>query len=279
MENRIERYVHEEFGELEVLQEGEKFWFPAVECARILGYTNARDAVLRHCKGVVKHDSLTNGGIQQTNYIPEGDLYRLIVRSNLESAQKFEAWVFDTILPSIRRNGAFILPDLLDELQRNTEKNAQLLQTLAAEQRKRIESEQKYSQLAAQAEEYRQKNIQLETTSRLLTETLEQTRPKVSYYDTILQNPDAVPVTLIAKDYGMSALRFNSLLHKLHIQYKVGGTWELYQEYASYGYTHGNVYTTPKGPFVLTCWTQKGRLFLYEFLKAREILPKIEVSR
>ena len=273
MDNKVEKYVHDEFGELEILQAGDKFWFPATECARILGYSNPNDAVTRHCKGCVKHDTLTAGGKQTINYIPEGDLYRLIIRSKLLSAQKFEEWVFDGILPTIRKHGAYIMPELIEELQRNTEKNAVLLKSLAEEQRERIAAEERYRNLEHE-------NKQLETASKLLAETLEEAKPKISYYDTILQNPSAVPVTLIAKDYGMPAIRFNKLLHGFHIQYRVGGTWELYQEYADQGYTHGNTFHLADGSTKIhTCWTQKGRLFLYLFLKGHGILPRIEVNR
>lgn len=273
MDNKVEKYVHDEFGELEIIQIGDKFWFPASECAKMLGYSNPNDAVSRHCKGGVKHDTLTAGGKQTINYIPEGDLYRLIIRSKLPSAQKFEEWVFDGVLPTIRKHGAYIMPDLLEELQRNTEKNAALLKSLAEEQRERIAAEERYRNL-----EY--ENKQLATASKLLEETLEEAKPKISYYDTILQNPAAVPVTLIAKDYGMPAIRFNRLLHGFHIQFPVGGTWELYQEYADQGYTHGNTFHLADGRTKIhTCWTQKGRLFLYLFLKDHGILPRIEVNR
>ena len=290
MENKVEKYVHDEFGELDVMQVGDKFWFPATECAKVLGYANPKDAVLRHCigDGVVKHDrvstttnqyGVTTEQMVSVKYIDEGNLYRLIIRSKLSEARIFEKWVFDTVLPSIRRHGAYIIPELLDELQRNTVKNAELLKDLAEEQRERIAAEDRYRRLERENQEYKDKTIQLETASRLLEETLEEAKPKISYYDTILQNPYAVPVTLIAKDYGMPAVRFNRLLHGFHIQYRVGGTWELYQEYASQGYTHGNVYYTKSGEAkVHTCWTQKGRLFLYEFLKERMIFPKVEVA-
>ena len=95
-----------EFGKLEILVEDGKELFPAAECARILGYSNPKDAVGRHCRGVVKRD-LTDalGRIQKTNYIPEGDLWRLIIRSRLPAAQKFEKWLFDEVLPELRRTG------------------------------------------------------------------------------------------------------------------------------------------------------------------------------
>ena len=97
-----------EFGKLEILVEDGKELFPAAECARILGYSNPKDAVGRHCRGVVKRD-LTDalGRIQKTNYIPEGDLWRLIIRSRLPAAQKFEKWLFDEVLPELRRTGGY----------------------------------------------------------------------------------------------------------------------------------------------------------------------------
>ena len=283
MENKVEKYVHDEFGELEVWHENGSIWFPATECAKKLGYAQPEHAVKRHCPHCTKRTVGVQTGIKQDGtpafqtiqkqYISEGDLFRLIIRSKMESARLFEEWVCDIILPSIRKHGAYIVPELLDEVQRNTIKNAELLKSLANEQRERIAAEERYRNL-----EY--ENKQLATASKLLKETLEEAKPKISYYDTILQNPAAVPVTLIAKDYGMPAIRFNKLLHGFHIQYRVGGTWELYQEYADQGYTHGNTFHLADGSTKIhTCWTQKGRLFLYLFLKGHGIFPRIEVNR
>lgn len=105
--NDLKVFSNTEFGELGVMVIDGKEYFPATQCAKLLGYANAKDAVIRHCKGVVKHDLPTNGGKQEVNYIPEGDLYRLIVSSKLPSAEKFERWVFDEVLPSIRKNGGY----------------------------------------------------------------------------------------------------------------------------------------------------------------------------
>jgi len=93
MNNQIQVFQNEEFGKIEVLMIGGKPHFPATECAKILGYKNTKDAILRHCKGVVKHDLPSASGIQSYNFIPEGDLYRLIIRSKLPAAVCFEAWV------------------------------------------------------------------------------------------------------------------------------------------------------------------------------------------
>lgn len=106
----LQVFTSPEFGQLEILLIGGKEFFPAITCATVLGYSNPRDAVLRHCKGVVKHDVPTAGGTQSANYIPEGDLYRLIIRSNLPTADKFERWVFDEVLPQIRKAGSYVQP-------------------------------------------------------------------------------------------------------------------------------------------------------------------------
>ena len=100
---------------------------------------------------------------------------------------------------------------------------------------------------------------------------------KARYYDQILNSKNAVPVTQIAKDYGMSAVAFNKLLHELRIQFPIRNSWVLYAEYADKNYTQSKTYQIGEDKSVMhTCWTQAGRLFLYQFLKERDILPMCE---
>lgn len=114
--NELKVFQNSEFGELGILLIDGKEYFPATQCAKTLGYKNARDAILRHCKGVVKHDGVSYTTNQygvtteqrvSTNYIPEGDLYRLIVNSKLPAAERFERWVFDEVLPALRKYGGY----------------------------------------------------------------------------------------------------------------------------------------------------------------------------
>ncbi len=100
-------FQNSEFGELGVLTIDGKEYFPATQCAAILGYKSPKDAIYAHCKGAIKHRLPTNGGIQDVKYIPEGDLYRLIIRSKLPAAERFERWVFDEVLPELRKNGSY----------------------------------------------------------------------------------------------------------------------------------------------------------------------------
>ena len=113
------------------------------------------------------------------------------------------------------------------------------------------------------------------------TELIETMQPKVSYYDLILQCAGLLSTTEIAKDYGMSAKSFNSLLHGLGVQYKQGERWFLYSAYECFGYTQSKTHNIPNpdGTQIAKThmyWTQKGRLFLYDLLKEHGCIPSIE---
>lgn len=106
---------------------------------------------------------------------------------------------------------------------------------------------------------------------------LAELEPKAQYYDLVLQSPTLIKVTEIAKDYGFSARHLNSLLSDKGIQYNLSGTWFLRQQYANKGYTHSKTFTrSDGGTNSHTYWTQTGRLFIYETLKAMGIYPLLE---
>jgi len=266
MNNQMQQFHNKEFGSLEIMIADGKTYFPATECAEILGYSNPRKAIIDHCRWVTKRDVPHPQSIGKTiarNFIPEGDLYRLIIRSKLPAAERFERWVFDAVLPAIRKHGAYVTSDTLEEMLRSPKFTEALIRKLAEERQKNVRLEK----LAEDLDEFNDE----------LVELTEELAPKALYCDIILQTQNAVPVSLIAKDYGMSATAFNRLLHSFSIQYPIAGTWLLYQGYADMGYTHTRTYMVNKWTSAMhTCWTQKGRLFLYETLKRWGILPLIE---
>lgn len=251
----LQVFQNTQFGNLEILTIEGREWFPAVKVAEILGYTNPRDAVKRHTKykGVANHDVLSNGGKQKQKFIDEGNLYRLITKSKLPQAEQFEEWVFEEVLPSIRKHGLYATENVIEQ----TIQNPDYIINLLTEFKK--EKEQKM----------------------LLQQQVGELKPKADYYDQILKSKKLITVNAIAKDYGMSAQSLNKVLHDLKVQFKQSGQWLLYAKYHDKGYTHSepHKYTKKDGTedFNLhTKWTQKGRIFLYNLLKEKYILPTIE---
>ncbi len=107
--NNLTVFSNPDFGAIRTAVINNKPYFCACDVARALGYARPNDAVRSHCRATVKHSTPVSRKMQEINFIPEGDVYRLIVRSKLPSAEKFESWVFDTVLPSIRQNGGYIM--------------------------------------------------------------------------------------------------------------------------------------------------------------------------
>lgn len=250
-ESKLLLFNNEEFGEIRTLLiEGEP-WFVGNDIAAVLGYSRPVDAIRKRVededKGVAK--LATPGGQQDYTIINESGLYSLILTSKLPTAKKFKRWVTSEVIPSIRKYGAYMTAETLYKTMSDPRELAKLLNALADE---------------------KDKNKKLTANNALLS-------VKAKYYDKILASPDAIPVTFIAKDYGMSASAFNRMLYHYEIQYPLRKSWCLYQDYAEKGYTQTKTYSYSENRVcVHTCWTQKGRLFLYEFLKSNGILPLCE---
>lgn len=113
--NSLQIFNSEEFGEIRTIEIDGKPYFVGTDVAKALGYSNPRKAILDHCKGVTKRDTPTSSGVQSMSYINEGDLYRLIMKSKLPSAEKFESWVMDEVLPAIRKTGSYQKPMTIAE--------------------------------------------------------------------------------------------------------------------------------------------------------------------
>ena len=224
--NKINVFENDEFGQVRTVEIDGKPYFVGSDIAKALGYAIPSKAVNTHCKGVSKMEVPSNGGKQEMLIISEGDVYRLITHSKLPSAEKFESWVFDEVLPTIRKHGMYATNELLD--------NPDLL-----------------IKVATALKEEREKNKQLETEVKVKTQLIGELKPKADYVDTILQNKGLVTITQISKDYGMSGQVMNELLHELKVQYKQSGQWLLYSKYHGMGYTHSEtvdiclLYTSP----------------------------------
>ena len=256
----LQVYKNAEFGSVRTTTLGGQPYFVGKDAAGILGYSNTRKALIDHVdeedKGVTKCDTL--GGKQDLVIINESGLYSLILSSKMPNAKKFKRWVTSEVLPAIRKHGLYATDDLIA--------NPDL--AIAA--------------FTALKEE-REKNKELMAAVAIGQQQIAEMKPKATYYDVVLKCRDAVNISVIAKDYGWSAMRMNEYLHEKGIQFKQGDIWLLYQKYAPNGYTKTNthIYEDSKGiqhTKVHTKWTQKGRLFIYEQLKTDGIYPQIEME-
>ena len=198
MENeRMEVFNNTEFGSIRIIQEGEKSLFCAKDVAVALGYKDTINAIKAHCKGVVKRHLLSEGGNQLTNFIPEGDVYRLITHSKLPAAEKFERWVFDEVLPSIRKHGAYVTDEILAQMEEHPELITEFFQRLQDEN--------------ARAKAAREALEKAQAENALLA-------PKAGYYDHFVSNEDLTCLRYTAKELGVPQNKFiGYLLEKNYV--------------------------------------------------------------
>lgn len=141
--NNLIIFKNENFGQVRMAEINGKPYFVGKDIAKSLGYKNTNDAITRHCKGVVKHEGFKING-NKISLITEGDMYRLITNSELPQAEKFEEWVFDEVLPSIRKHGAYMTENTLEKALTSPDFLIQLATNLKEEQeRRRLLEEEK----------------------------------------------------------------------------------------------------------------------------------------
>ncbi len=235
----------------------------AEDVARGFGFTQEKNGV-EYVRWETINGYLHGFGFSQhvgkTDFLPENMVYRLGFKASNEVAQKFQAVLADEVLPAIRKHGAYMTPEKIEEALLNPDTLIRLATELKAERAAR-------------------KHAELEAASA--KQVIGELKQKADYTDRILACKGTVTTTAIAKDYGMSATGFNKLLHELHVIYKIGKQWFLYAKYQAKGYTHSKTFDFIHSDGKPDCnmqteWTQKGRLFLYEFLKGHGVLPMIE---
>ncbi|EOK11272.1 phage antirepressor KilAC domain-containing protein [Enterococcus faecalis] len=233
--------------QLEVKTENGESLFDVETVARSLGFTevkNGKEYVRwRTINGYLK--KYLSQEVAKTDFISEPMVYKLAFKANNALAEKFQDWLATEVLPQISKYGMYAKDELLD--------NPDLLLDVVT----------KYKE---------------ERTLRLMAEQrVNELQPKATYYDLVIQNKSLLSVTKIAKDYGISARKLNSLLHEFGIQFKQGDMWFLYQNYADKGYTQSFTHVIDdENSRMSTKWTQKGRLFIYEIMKQNGWFPLIE---
>ena len=275
MNNEIRIFENEQFGKVRTLLIDGQPWFVGKDVAEALGYTNSRKALIDHVdkedKGVTKRDTL--GGNQKLTIINESGLYCLIIKSKLEGARQFKRWVTSEVLPSIRKYGAYLTEEALARVTGDTSEAEKLFTELKKEKLRVKQLQKECDSLERLMAVTREANELLSTTNELLEKRVEVLEPKASYYDSVLDSEELIPISLIAEDYGLTAQKLNSLLHGFGIQHPVGKSWAINREYLDMGYTQTKVLKYGAETITVTYWTQKGKKFIYEFLKELGIVP------
>lgn len=237
----ISTFNDSEFGEIRTIQKEDKVLFCGSDIARVLGYARPADAISAHCKGVCVLPTPSAGGVQNTKFITEGDIYRLIAHSKLPSAERFERWVFDEILPSIRKHGAYMTEDVLEQA---------------------LASPDFLIELATRLKTEKAKNAQLTVSNQIM-------QPKAEYFDMLVDRNLLTGIRDTAKELGVRQNDFvRFLLDKGYLFRTKKGKLRPYATYVDSGlfemkefvndktgYTDTQTMITPKGKetFRLLC--------------------------
>ena len=171
----ISTFNNSEFGEIRTIQNDSGILFCGSDVARALGYARPADAISAHCKGVCVLPTPSAGGIQNTKFITEGDVYRLIAHSKLPGAERFERWVFDEVLPSIRKHGAYLTEDVLEQA---------------------LASPDFLIELATRLKTEKAKNAQLTVSNQIM-------QPKADYFDMLVDRNLLTGIRDTAKELGI----------------------------------------------------------------------------
>jgi len=239
------------FDNLKIKEENGQILFDAETAAIGLGLTQVKSH-----KTYVRWGTLSKYLSQEVgkgDFITEPQFYKLAIKANNETAEKFQDWVTTEVLPTIRKHGTYMTDKTIEEVLTNPDTIIRLATDLKNERQEKL----------------------------MLAQQVTELKPKADYTDLILSNKTLVTITFIAKDYGMSELAMNKLLHDLSVQYNQSGVWLLYAKHQTKGWTQSETTEVvrkdgSKKLVMNTKWTQKGRLGLYELLKDNGHLPLIE---
>ena len=147
MTREIQIFENENFGSVRTVEIDGKVYLCASDIAKALGYSNPNKAVNDHCRAITKRSTPISGKMQDINFIPKGDVYRLIVLSKLPDAEKFERWVFDEVLPDIRKHGAYLSDEIIERTLNDMDYLISLANIVKEERAKRKQVETRCSEL------------------------------------------------------------------------------------------------------------------------------------
>ena len=251
--NNLQIFNSEQFGRVRVIMSDNEPKFIAKDVCEILGISKYRDALNRldpdeGC--TVRVD--TPGGKQEMRALTESGLYTLIIRSDKQEAKPFRKWITAEVLPTIRKHGAYLTEQKVEEVLTDPDTIIRIATQLKEERAAR--------QRLAEQNELHKQQLQIAT-------------PKVQYYNEVLMSTSTYTANQVAKELGMSAITLNRKLRERGVQYLQNGQWLLYSKYQGKGYTKTHTHPFVRsdgstGTAMQTVWTEAGRLFIHSLFKA-----------
>lgn len=216
--NELKIFEHPKFGQIRTITEDGVTLFCGSDVAKALGYKKPQNAISAHCRYAlnrgIPHPQSPEKTIEM-NFIPEGDIYRLAAKSELPGADEFESWIFDEVLPSIRKHGAYMTPDTIRKLLADPDTIIQLATALKEEQGKRKE---------------------LEAVNSALTVDKQIMQPKADYFDELVERNTLTNFREAAKELDVPPKKFvSSLIERKYIYRDKKGKLQPYQQYVETG--------------------------------------------
>lgn len=256
--NNLQIFNNQQFGQIRVVDVNMIPYFVGRDVAAALGYQRPNDAILQHVdsEDTVKRRISDNQGIPHDYLlINESGVYSLVFGSKLPSAKQFKRWVTSEVLPSVRKYGAYLTDQKVEEVLTDPDTLIKLATQLKAE---RAEKER------------------LKEQHRLAEEQIKLSQPKVEYYNTVLQSDSLIATNVIADQLGLSAKRLNEILQQRQVIYRQNDTFVLYAKYRGLGYegyrTHTYISNSTGQQHTKQhlYWTEKGREFIHGFLNGKQ---------
>lgn len=271
MEANIKIFENALFGQVRsIMDESNEPWFCLTDVCEALGLQTHKVVQRLESTLLSKYPADTGFGIKEVNFVNEDGLYDVILDSRKPEAKKFRKWITSEVLPSIRKDGGYIMAkeeETEEELLARALKLAQSRidaqkKALANLHRLNVEMEQTIhendAKLSVAQEQIRMQGIELKRSAEA-----------VKYHDQVLSSVSTYTVTQIAKEFGWGAKTLNEKLHMWGIQYKLNGQWLLYSQYCDKDYTRTITFTVTDAMGCMhtrqsTEWTEKGRKFIHE---------------
>ena len=266
IDNAIQVFSNSEF-RVRTIEDNGEIWFVAKDIAEALEYNidGGMTKYFAHVPDIWKEGKRisTTGGEQEMLCLSEQGVYFFLGRSDKPKALPYQMWIACDVVPAIRKNGFYATPKKIDDILGDPDSFISILQAYKAEKsRTQVLTEQ----VAVQ------------------TQQIAEIQPKASYYDVVLSCKDLLSTNTIAKDYGWTEHEMNTWLEKQGVLFRQGETWLPYHKYVAMRYINveTDVQLSNCDDCDATCstihtyWTQKGRLFIYDLMKAAGFLPSME---